>query len=111
VHGDFFAMNDGDGFDPDRPERLFDAIVVDIDHSPRHLLNPGNAVFYAEPGVRRLSERLRPGGVFTLWSNDPPDDDYLAVLRGVFADVSCEVVRFENPLQDREATNSVYVAR
>jgi spermidine synthase len=111
VLGDFFAMNAGTGFDPDEPERLFDAIVVDIDHSPRHFLNPGNAAFYAEPGVRRLAERLRPGGVFTLWSNDPPDDDYLAVLRSVFEQVDCEVVRFDNPLQDREATNSVYVAR
>jgi len=111
VHGDFFAMNAGSGFDHDMPDRLFDAIVVDIDHSPRHLLNQGNAPFYAEPGVRRLSERLRPGGVFTLWSNDPPDDDYLAVLRSVFDDVGCEVVRFDNPLQEREATNSVYVAR
>ena len=111
VHGDFFAMNAGSGFDPDQPERLFDAIVVDIDHSPRHLLNPRNAEFYAEPGVHRLSERLRPGGVFTLWSNDPPDDDYLAVLRTVFDDVGCEIVRFDNPLQGREATNSVYVAR
>ena len=111
VHGDFFAMNAGSGFDPDQPERLVDAIVVDIDHSPRHLLNPANAPFYAEPGVRRLSERLRPGGVFTLWSNDPPDDDYLAVLSAVFDDVRCEVVPFDNPLQEREATNSVYVAR
>jgi hypothetical protein len=111
VHGDFFAMNAGSGFDPDHPDRYFDAVVVDIDHSPRHLLHPGNAAFYAAPGVRRLSERLRPGGVFTLWSNDPPDDDYLAVLRAVFGDVDCEVVRFDNPLQGRQATNSVYVAR
>jgi len=111
VLGDFFAMNAGMGFDPEEPERLFDAVVVDIDHSPRHLLDPGNAPFYLDAGVRRLAQRLRPGGVFTLWSNDPPDDDYLAVLRGVFAHVSCEVVRFDNPLQQREATNSVYVAR
>ena len=111
VEGDFFAMAAGSGFDPAAAGRRFHAIVVDIDHSPRHLLNPGNAAFYAEPGVHRLSERLRPGGVFTLWSNDPPDDDYLAVLRTVFHDVGCEIVRFDNPLQGREATNSVYVAR
>lgn len=111
VHGDFFAMSAGEGFDPEEPGRLFDAIVVDIDHSPRHLLHADNAGFYGERGVRRLSERLRPGGVFTLWSNEPPDDDYLAVLGRVFQHVGCEVVRFDNPLQDREATNSVYVAR
>jgi len=111
VHGDFFAMNAGDGFDPDVPDRLVDAVVVDIDHSPRHLLDPGNAPFYLDAGVRRLAQRLRAGGVFTLWSNDPPDDDYLAVLRRVFSEVDCQVVRFDNPLQNREATNSVYVAR
>ena len=111
VLGDFFAMNAGAGFDPDETDRLFDGVVVDIDHSPRHLLDPGNAPFYLDAGVRRLAQRLRAGGVFTLWSNDPPDDDYLAVLRGVFSEVDCQVVRFDNPLQNREATNSVYVAR
>ena len=111
VLGDFFAMNAGAGFDPDETDRLFDAVVVDIDHSPRHLLDPGNAPFYLDAGVRRLAQRLRAGGVFTLWSNDPPDDDYLAVLRRVFSEVDCQVVRFDNPLQNREATNSVYVAR
>ena len=45
-----------------------------------------------------------------LWSNDPPDEDYLAVLAGVFADVRAEVVSFHNPLQGRESTNTVYVA-
>jgi spermidine synthase len=111
VLGDFFAMSAGDGFDPVEPDRLYDAVVVDIDHSPRHLLHPDNAAFYAEPGVRRLAGRLRPGGVFTLWSNELPDADYLAVLRSVFDDVDCQVVRFDNPLQGREATNSVYLAR
>jgi hypothetical protein len=33
------------------------------------------------------------------------------VLGGVFAQVSAEVVSFHNPLQDRDATNTVYVAR
>jgi hypothetical protein len=29
----------------------------------------------------------------------------------VFAEARAEVVRFANPLQDREATNTVYLAR
>lgn len=109
-HGDFFAMSDGDGFDPAVPGRLFDAVVVDIDHSPRHLLGDPSAGFYGVEGTRRLARHLRPGGVYSLWSNDPPDEDYLAVLREVFVDVAAEVVRFPNPLQDREATNTVYLA-
>ena len=110
VHGDFFAMSDGAGFDPEVPHRRFDAVVVDIDHSPQHLLADGSAGFYGVEGTRRLSRHLRPGGVYSLWSNDPPEDAYLAVLAEVFTDVTAEVVRFPNPLQDREATNTVYLA-
>lgn len=111
VHGDFFAMVADSALDPDAPGRRFHAVVVDIDHSPRHLLHPGHAGFYEPAGVRRLSDQIHPRGVFTLWSNDPPDDDYAAVLGKSFADVRAEVVRFPNPLQDRDATNTVYVAR
>jgi spermidine synthase len=109
VHGDFFALSDGAGFDPAAPGRLFDAIVVDIDHSPRHLLADGSAGFYGVEGTRRLAAHLKPGGVYSLWSNDPPDEAYLAVLAQVFVDVVAEVVRFPNPLQGREATNTVYL--
>ncbi len=111
VHGDFFAMVAGSGLDPEAPGRRFDAIIVDIDHSPRHLLHPSHAAFYEPAGLRRLADHLAPGGVFSLWSNDPPDAAYQAVLGGAFAHVSAEVVSFHNPLQDRDATNTVYIAR
>lgn len=112
VHGDFFAMTrSGDGFDPATPGRLFHAVVVDIDHSPRHLLHPGNADFYGPEGIGRVADRLHPGGVFALWSNDPPDDEYTSALAHRFAEVSAEVVSFHNPLQERDSTNTVYLAR
>jgi spermidine synthase len=111
IHGDFFAMVEASGLDPETPDRRFDAIIVDIDHSPRHLLQPSHAGFYEPAGARRLAEHLHPGGVFSLWSNDPPDEGYQAVLAEVFTEVSAEIVSFHNPLQDREATNTVYVAR
>jgi spermidine synthase len=110
VHGDFFAMSAGAGFDPEQPQRFFDAIVVDIDHSPRHPLAEGSAGFYGVPGTARVAQHLRPGGVYSLWSNDPPDAQYVAVLEQAFVDVDAVVVRFPNPLQDREATNTVYLA-
>lgn len=110
VPGDFFAMTDGAGFDPDLQGRVFDVVVVDIDHSPKHLLADGSAGFYGVAGTQRLAGHLRPGGVYSLWSNDPPDDAYLAVLSEVFDDVAAEVVSFPNPLQDRLATNTVYLA-
>ena len=112
VHGDFFALaGAGDGWDPTSPGRRFDAVVVDIDHSPRHLLHPSHAAFYRPDGLRQTAARLRPGGAFSLWSNDPPDADFERVLREVFTVVTTTVVRFPNPLQDREATNTVYVGQ
>lgn len=111
-HGDFFALlRSGAGLDPAAPGRLAHAIVVDIDHSPRHHLHPGNADLYEPAGLRRLAARLHPGGVFALWSNDPPDDEFMAALGRTFAQARAEVVRFDNPLQERESTATVYVAR
>jgi len=111
VHGDFFAMaRSPEGLDPNRPNRRFDAIIVDIDHSPRHLLHPSHGDFYAPAGVARLAGLLRPGGVFGLWSNDTPDDEYVAALTASFAHVKAEIVTFPNPLQDRDATATLYLA-
>jgi spermidine synthase len=110
VHGDFFAMSDSaDGFDSGAPRRLFDAVLVDIDHSPTNLLHPRHAALYTPEGLKRLAEHLRPGGVFALWSNDPPDDAFNAVLAGAFATSAAHVVSFANALGDRDASNTVYI--
>ena len=60
--------------------RRFDAVLVDIDHSPRNLLHPRHAALYEREGLARLAEHLNPGGVFALWSNDPPDEAFSAAL-------------------------------
>jgi spermidine synthase len=110
VHGDFFAMSDSSGgFDPLAPGRRFDAVLVDIDHSPRSLLHPRHAALYEPAGLEKLASHLHPGGVFALWSNDPPDDAFESVLAGAFAISATHVVSFENPLQHRDASNTIYV--
>lgn len=109
VHGDVFAMTRGDGYDPDAPGRPVDAILVDIDHTPSHHLHPSHARFYTAEGLADLVRHLRPGGVFGLWSDDPPDDAFLDVLAGAFAQVSAEVVTFPNPLTGGESANTVYL--
>jgi spermidine synthase len=110
VHGDFFAkVAGGERFGPDTPERL-DTILVDIDHTPRHVLHPSHAAFYDPEGQRRLADRLEPGGVYALWSDDPPDADYLAIVEQVFASCEAHVVTFANPLTGGESANTVYVA-
>ncbi|HEX6969953.1 MAG TPA: spermidine synthase, partial [Micromonosporaceae bacterium] len=90
--------------------RRFDAVIVDIDHSPDHLLHMSHAGFYRPPGLAQLAEHLLPGGVFALWSNDPPNPAYLDALATAFATAEATVVSFDNPLQGRAATNTVYLA-
>jgi spermidine synthase len=108
LHGDFFALAAGaEGFDAGRQ---FDAILLDVDHSPRHLLHPRHAPFYTAAGLRQLAAHLRPGGVFGLWSNDPPDTPFLETLASVFPAARAEVVEFDNPLQHRTSTNTIYLA-
>jgi spermidine synthase len=110
VHGDFFAMSDSAaGFDPEVSGRRFDAVLVDIDHSPRNLLHPRHAALYAPAGLARLAAHLRPGGVFALWSNDPPDETFESALSGAFATSSAHVVAFDNAFGERDASNTVYV--
>jgi spermidine synthase len=110
--GDFFAMTDSDGgFDAEVPGRRFHAVLLDVDHTPRHVLHPSHSVFYTPAGLRKLVGHLHPGGVFALWSDDPPDRDFEAILAEVFERSQTLVVRFANPLTGGHSTNTVYVAR
>lgn len=111
VHADFFACaQSADGFDPDRPGRRFHAVLLDIDHSPSNLLHPQNAAFYQSAGLRALAVHLHPGGVFALWSDDPPDEEFLALLDSAFATSRAHVVTFPNPVLESESASTVYVA-
>ncbi|WP_405552866.1 spermidine synthase [Streptomyces canus] len=111
VHGDFFALAaDPGGLDPKEPGRRFHAILLDVDHSPRHVLHPRHAALYQPAGLRALAEHLHPGGVFALWSNDPPDEEFTSALREVFAQSAAHVVDFDNPLQGGTSANTVYLA-
>ena len=113
VHGDFFAMSASlfKGFDPENRGRQFHAILLDVDHSPRDVLHPSHAPFYQADGLRQLTSHLLPGGVFALWSNDPPDEQFHIALSEVFARYETHVVTFSNPIQRREEASTVYVAR
>ena len=110
VLADFFAAA-GQGFDPESPGRLFHAVLLNIDHSPKNLLHPRNAAFYTPDGLYGLAAQLHPQGIFALWSDDPPDEDFIATLNSIFADAQAHVVSFPNPLLARDSASTVYVAR
>ena len=111
ARADFFdlALNH-DGFDPAAPGQPVHAVLLDIDHSPRHWLNRGNSAFYTRDGLNRLAGKIVPGGIFALWSNDPPDTEFLALLQSVFRSAASHIITFPNPYTNGESSNSVYVA-
>lgn len=111
LQADFFERaQSADGFDPRQPSRKFHAVLLDIDHSPRDLLHPRNAAFYRADGLRALAAHLHPGGVFALWSDDPPDEEFLETLDTAFATARAHIVTFPNPLLEGESASTVYVA-
>ena len=52
-----------------------------------------------------------PGGVFALWSDDPPDEPFTAMLSQVFATVYAEVVTFPNHYTGADSACTVYLAQ
>ena len=88
----------------------YDVVLLDVDHSPRHVLHPAHARLYTERGLAGVVRRLRPGGVFALWADGSPDEEFVAVLSSVFASREAHVVSFPNPLTGGESSSTVYVA-
>ena len=109
VCSDFFASaRKNVGFDATQPGRRFDVILVDIDHAPDFHLAPENAG-YSTAGLSGLKSHLAENGVFGLWSNDPPEDSLLRICARSLP-IRAEVV-FANPYQDKDVTQTIYLAR
>lgn len=109
MQDDFFKWASTGG--ADASAQRYHAILLDIDHTPHAVLHPSHAAFYSVEGLGRMARHLHPGGVFALWSDAAPDEEFIALLAQVFEDPKAHVVRFANPLRGGESTNSVYVAR
>lgn len=112
VQGDFFAhAQRAGGFDPSQPDRLFDAILADIDHSTTHLIDPASASFYEGSAIAAVTAQLRPGGIFALWSSDAEDEAFVRAMEESLIEVRAERVEFYNPYRDEPAFNIIYLGR
>ena len=112
VHGDFFelSLSETMSFDPEHAQRMFHAVLLDIDHSPANLLHQRHGEFYETEGLRKLAAKIHSGGVFALWSDDAPEASFMEALGEVFASCESHVVSFENPHLERMSESTVYVA-
>ncbi len=107
VHGDFFALVAAG----EAPRASYDVVLLDVDHSPQNLLHPEPRCVLHSRRVGATGRRSSPpAGVFGLWSDDPPDPGFVAVLDGVFDQCTTHVVSFANPLTGGESASTVYVA-
>jgi hypothetical protein len=113
VHADFFELvtSSDTGFGGSEANNPVDAVLLDIDHSPSHWLNPENSAFYSQQGLQKLAGKIHSGGVFGLWSNDPSEDEFLKLLETVFESAQSHIVTFPNPYTGAESSNTVYLAR
>lgn len=111
IHGDFFewALSHEAVTQEDLPQS-FGAILIDIDHSPEYLLHPAHRRFYEEESLRRLAEHLAPGGVFGLWSADPPQASFVRKMEAVFDTVTTHEVEFFDLLRNEPDANTIYLA-
>jgi spermidine synthase len=107
--GDFFELA-RTGFDVFDNERKFDAVLLDIDHSPEHFLDEKNQSFYGTEGLDALRKQIKEAGVFALWSNDPADRKFVEHLESIFGAATAQTIEFPNPYTNSVSVNSVYVA-
>ena len=108
--GDFFELAKT-GFDEQDTGRIFDAVLLDIDHSPEHFLDSQNSDFYSVKGLTSLRNQIKKGGSFAIWSNDPASDIFTSHLRSIFDEAVAHNIEFPNPYTGSTSFNSVYVAR
>jgi spermidine synthase len=111
LNADFFALSRSAGFDAQGLNTRFDAVLLDIDHTPSHVLNSSHAEFYSLAGLRNLTRFIKPNGIFALWSDEAPDSGFLDMLEAVFGQSEGHLLEFHNPLQNATSTNGIYLAR
>jgi spermidine synthase len=85
-----------------------DAILLDVDNGPGHLVYATNASVYQEPFLQTCRRILRPGGVLTVWSSHDTDELATAIGR-VFG--SCDRQRLEITIQHRQTEYWLFVGR
>ena len=108
-----FSVTAGDIYQQlqsDRTTASYDAILIDVDHSPEDQLSGGNAAFYTTDGLTRAAKYLRSGGIIALWSYDQ-HTPLLSAMRQVLTDVEVRAITYFNRHVHEEFTDWLYLGR
>ena len=52
-------------------DRIWDAILLDVDNGPDGLTRKGNDALYSASGLSAAFRAVSPGGIFSVWSSAP----------------------------------------
>ncbi len=88
----------------------FDAILIDVDHSPDDQLAEVNHHFYEVDGLQSAVRHLNEKGQLALWSYDQ-HTPLLEAMRQVFDDATVLPIRFYNQLVHEHHTDWLYMGR
>jgi spermidine synthase len=92
----------------EQPPALLDAVLLDVDNGPDHLVHADNAAVYGDAFVAECARILKPGGTLAVWSMaDSPA--LRAMLAAHFDDVEAERVPVR--LQGRDEAYWILTAR
>ena len=89
------------------PQRRYDLILIDVDHSPEERLDEASGSFYTAEGLTRARRHLEPGGILGVWSYSE-SLPFAEALRRAFAQVRVEPVVFKNRLAGTVRTDRLY---
>lgn len=92
------------------PQAAYDVILLDIDHTPTHVLHQSNTHFYTEEGLAELRKHLKTGGVFAMWADGAPEDFFTERLRRTFPAAEAHTIEFDNPITEGTSIGAVYTA-
>lgn len=93
----------------DEVHRQFEAILIDVDHSPDDRLDSYCAEFYTVGGFRAAVRHLTSGGVLALWSYAEHTPTW-ECLRAVFERVEAVPITYFNQHVQGEYTDWLYLA-
>ena len=93
----------------DRVARQFDAILIDVDHSPDDPLDSDSGRFYTAAGLAAAARHLTPGGVLALWSYAEHTPTWES-LQAVFDQVAAVPITYFNQHVQASYTDWLYLA-
>lgn len=91
-------------------QQRWDAILVDVDHSPDDQLSSSDHGLYSPRGIALAAKHLRPGGVLALWSYEG-NERLVEAMRSVMVEVEVLPVTYYNQHVSESFTDWLFVGK